>query len=307
METDLFYKATQRASHQHGVLTRRQLLQAGLTSNQIQHLITRHLVAPLHRGVYLVAGVPPSRETGVTAALLAAGPKSYLSGRTAAAVWKTPGFNLDAPELTVVGQALPRLDGVRLHRRTIDTSLDVVRHGIWRVTTPALTLLQLGSVATEDEVEKACEFAVLTGLVRPEQLQTVLDRFGGPGARGAATLRAILEARTEAPESELEWLLIGIIRRYCTFEPVRQHQVTINGKHYRLDLSVPELKIDIEGVGRIWHDGKSRVEADTRRRRALTAAGWAVLEYRWAECKARPKAIGAEIAATVQRRRRKVA
>jgi very-short-patch-repair endonuclease len=203
----------------------------------------------------------------------------------------------------VVGQALPRLHGVRLHRSTVDTPLDVVRHGIWRVTSPALTLLQLGAVATRDEVEKACEFAVLTGLVRPEQLEVVLDRFGGSGMRGAATLRALLDERTEAPESELEWLLIGIVRRYCSFEPVRQHEVVINGKKYRLDLAVPEVKVSLEAVGRRWHDGRAAVEADTRRRTAITAAGWAVLEYRWADCKRRPKGIGLEIEATVQSRR----
>lgn len=296
--------ANARASRQYGVVTHEQLLTAGLSRSQITYLLKKERVVPLHRGVYRMAAVPPSAEADLTAALLAAGPRSFASHRTGAAIWKMPGFELAKPELTVVSRSTPSLANVDAHLSASPVPLDVVRHGIWRVTTPAFTLLQLGSVATKAEVEKACEFAVFTGLVRPEQLEVVLDRFGGPGCRGAATLRALLDERTAAPESELEWLLIGIIRRYCSFEPVRQHRVVINGREYRLDLAVPDVKVSLEAVGRRWHDGKTAVEADTRRRRALTAAGWAVHEFRWAECKRRPKAIGAEIEAIVAGRRR---
>jgi very-short-patch-repair endonuclease len=303
MTTTPINEADLHASRQHGVVTHHQLVACGLSANQIQYMRRTGRLVPAHRGVYRVASTPESPEGDLTAALLAAGPRSFASHRTAAAIWKLPGFELKPTEVTSQSATWPRLDGVVVHRSPAGGPLDVVQHGIWRVSRPALTLLHLGAVVDKAAVEKACEFAVLTGLVRPDQLEVVLDRFGGVGCRGAATLRALLAERTAAPESELEWLLVGIVRRYCSFEPVLQHEVEISGKRYRLDLAAPKVKVSVEGVGRRWHDGKAAVEADTRRRTALTAAGWAVLEYRWADAKRRPKGIGGEIEATVQSRR----
>jgi very-short-patch-repair endonuclease len=298
--------ARRKAAKQHGVIAHQQLVKLQLTERRIQGMVRRAELIPLHRGVYLVAGSPPSPESALTAALLAAGKKAHASHRTAAAIWEMPGFGLRTPEVTTVVGATPHLQGVELHRTTLGlTPLDVVVHGIWRVTRPALTLLQLGDVADRLAVEEATEFAVLTDLVTPDDLAVVLDRFGGPGVRGSATLRKILADRTESPESKLEWELIRIVRRYCSFQPTIQHWVTTrSGRTYRLDLCVPEIKVDIEGIGRRWHGGKAKTESDRQRRNALVGEGWVVLEYGWADCKRRPKGIGREIEGVVADRMR---
>lgn len=298
--------ARRSAASQHGVITHDQLRDLDLTQRHIHGMLSRGEIVALHQGVYLFEGVPPSPESRLTAALLAAGPRAHVSHRSAAAIWNMPGFELDPPELTTVLGSAPHLRDVELHRTTIGpTPLDVVRHGLWRVTRPALTLLQLGAVAGKGAVEEATEFAVLTGLVTPADLDVILDRFGRPGVRGAATLRAIVEARSGSPESKLEWELVRIVRRYCSFEPTIQYWVTTrSGERYRLDLCVPEVKVDIEGIGHRWHGGKQRTAADRRRRNALISDGWAVLEYGWADCRRRPKAIGREIDELVAERSR---
>jgi very-short-patch-repair endonuclease len=302
--TDPHQLANRRARAQHGVVSRAQLLTAGFTKDQIAYLVKTRRLLSLHAGVYLMAAVGRSREAELTAALLAAGEGAFASHRTAVAVW-VPGCELGQPEITTVAGFAPRLEGVIVHRTTIGlTPLDVVKHGIWRVARPALALLQLGAVAGRAEVERAVEAAVLADVVEPRELEVLLDRFGGPGNRGAATLRAILEARTGSPESELEWELLGIIRRYCSFEPAVQHWVTTSSGHrFRLDVAVPDVKVALEAQGWRWHGGKAKTQQDRRRRNALVADGWFVLEYDWADCRRRPRSVGREIEATVARRR----
>src|SRR3954469_19424694 len=68
------------ATSQHGVVTRAQLLNAGLTRHQIEHRLL--LGAPLcvHRGVYRVGHRAPSVEAHYLAAVFACGAEARLTG-----------------------------------------------------------------------------------------------------------------------------------------------------------------------------------------------------------------------------------
>src|SRR5579884_1036998 len=86
---------------QHGVLTRAQVLQAGAT----RHLITARLRegawAPLHPGVYRLAGSPVSPEQRIAAAVLASGPGAAASHRSAAYLWGLLDHGSEQPTVTI--------------------------------------------------------------------------------------------------------------------------------------------------------------------------------------------------------------
>jgi predicted transcriptional regulator of viral defense system len=74
----------QIASTQHGVVTRAQLLAAGVSSDEIRWRLREGALLRVHRGVYRVGHKAPSIEARYMAAVLACGPGAALSHRSAA-------------------------------------------------------------------------------------------------------------------------------------------------------------------------------------------------------------------------------
>src|SRR5437879_10139214 len=101
------------AKGQHGVVARRDLLQAGVGRNAISHRLSTSRLHPLYRGVYAV-GHPTLTMKGIwMAAVLAGGQRAVLSHRSAAALW---GVRPSATvELTLPRGRRP-LAGITAHR-----------------------------------------------------------------------------------------------------------------------------------------------------------------------------------------------
>src|SRR5687768_16890105 len=75
------------ARPQHGVVSRRQLLDAGLTPEAIRHRVRRGKLHPVRRGVFAV-GRPGVDQLGRwMAAVLACGSGAVLSHTSAGALW----------------------------------------------------------------------------------------------------------------------------------------------------------------------------------------------------------------------------
>jgi hypothetical protein len=75
------------ATRTHGVVTRRQLLAAGVTEDEIDQRLATGALLREHRGVYRVGHRAPSVEARYLAAVLACGDGALLSGRAAAHIW----------------------------------------------------------------------------------------------------------------------------------------------------------------------------------------------------------------------------
>src|SRR4051794_1919259 len=76
------------ASQSHGVVTRRELLAAGLSRREIQRRIERGSLLVVYRGVYRVGHRAPSVEAQYLAAVRACGEGAVLSGRAAAHLYR---------------------------------------------------------------------------------------------------------------------------------------------------------------------------------------------------------------------------
>ena len=75
------------ARRAHGVVTRRELLAAGVSPRQIHRRLRRGTLIVAHPGVYRVGHRAPSVEARYTAAVKAAGEGALLSGLAAAWLW----------------------------------------------------------------------------------------------------------------------------------------------------------------------------------------------------------------------------
>ena len=75
------------AAGQHGIVTRAQLLNAGVGPDTVAHWIKTGRLVKLHRGVFALGHLPPSPHARTMAAVLACGPGAVLSHRSAAQLY----------------------------------------------------------------------------------------------------------------------------------------------------------------------------------------------------------------------------
>ena len=184
------------ATVQHGVVSRRQLSEIGLTSSMIESRKLSGCLLPMHRGVYAVGQHSPSRSGEEVAALLTMGPSALLSYQTAARLW---GLYSD-PEYTeidvLVRTGSRRWDnGIREFGTRLACRLERAYANGLPVTTPEQTLIDLATrVAwTPRALERAVDEALETGLTTRSRLTAAAAQSSHRA--GAADVRKLLAQR----------------------------------------------------------------------------------------------------------------
>src|SRR4051795_10168184 len=161
------------AAPQHGMVTRDQLLSAGLNADVIEYRIKVGRLIGVHRGVYAVGHLPPSPHARAMAAVLACGPHALLSHRSAGALY---GLIRHTGPIDVTAPTSHAHKGISLHRsRTTERTL---HYGI-PVTTPARTLLDLADLLDATALTRAVNDARLRRLVTDHDLTTLIDQSPG--------------------------------------------------------------------------------------------------------------------------------
>src|SRR3954469_13022552 len=116
----------------HGVATRRELLEAGISRSAIQRRVADGSLIPQYRGVYRVGHRAPSLDASYMAAVLACGDGSALWRRAAGYLLGLGKGAPPGPE--VITSTERRIEGIRTRRvRRIDPRDVVMVRGI-RVT-----------------------------------------------------------------------------------------------------------------------------------------------------------------------------
>ncbi len=136
------------ARRQHGVVSRRQALDAGLTLKTIRCHLDRGRWRRLHPGVYLTASGEPTWTARASAAVLWSGSGAALSLRAAAYLWRLE--ERQPPMLTVVVPAhrqVRRVPGVRVTRRRHIQPAEVQR---LPVTSAVQTVIDLADLCACD-------------------------------------------------------------------------------------------------------------------------------------------------------------
>jgi hypothetical protein len=172
----------------HGNVTRRELLEAGLTASAIRRRVAKGALIPKYDGTYRVGHAAPSREASYMAAAKAGGDGVFISGHPAAHALGLVKGKVPAPE--VVSRRELHIKGLRSARcRKLAREDTMVWKGI-PITSPQRTLVDLAAVISAEALARACHEAGVKYGTRPRHVEAVLKRK--PNAPGAAKLRAII-------------------------------------------------------------------------------------------------------------------
>ncbi len=252
-----------------------------MTSNQITYRLRRGAWVKFFPNVYLIRPAQLGYEAKLLGAVMWAGSGALAGLRSAAFLHGL----VDSPKAidvvtTLAGRPPPE---IVLHRCIVRDVADrkTVR-GIPATSIPR-TLADLGSVVSEDVVEKALERARRMGLTTIPYLYRCLERIGGRGRRGAGVLRRLLDERDPHGHpigSDLAVEFWQVVRRARLPRPIPEHEVHDEvGFVARPDFAYPNLKLAIEIDGRETHDTAEAYYEDRRRETALKVLGWVVLRF----------------------------
>jgi hypothetical protein len=301
-------EARRASEERYGVTSRDLLRVGGLSDRQIDSLLSCGALWRHHAEVFQWTGVPRSKEGDWLAAVLGGGSTALLSGRPAVVHLGWSGPKIIRPEITVVGTAKPRLQGVVVRRTDrLDPADRQVRGGIAVMSAPRL-LLDVAWQLDDDTFEEVVEDAFYRGDAHPIPLRRTLDRLGGRGRRGSARLRRYLDNRDadeRPPESKAELLAARVFREFGIRELVRQHWVRIEGQWIRIDFAVPRLMVAVEINSLRYHGGtRGNLQRTSTRAALLGAHGWLVVPLTWWDLKQRGEWSAMQVQNAIDLRRR---
>jgi hypothetical protein len=262
----------------HGVFAIGHAYMLGFTDRQVVHRKATGRWLRAFLGAYHLAGAPPSWKGDLLAACWAGGFRAVASHRSAAALWDLAGGRRSIQEITCPRWRRARHDGLVVHESKAFDPVDaMVIDGI-PVTTPERTLLDLGAVCHESIVEMALDAAEKRELVTLASVRAAVTRLGRSGRNGVGTLRRLLDDKSpgrKPTESEMETLMLQIIRRNGLPEPVTQFEIRRAGRFVaRVDAAYPHWHIAIEYDSYKHHAGRKAIDRDAGRRNKIAAAGW---------------------------------
>jgi very-short-patch-repair endonuclease len=275
------------ASASHGVVTRAELLQAGITREEIRRRLQTGALLREYPGIYRVGHRAPSLEARYMAAVRACGRDSLLAGRAAGYLWGLLKGSAPPPEVIAPTDRCVR--GLVTHRCRRMGAEDAA---VWRgipVTTAARTLVDLSSALAVAELARACHEAGIRHKTTPAQIEAVLARRHS--SPGAGKLRRILRGDVRVTLSGLEARFLARVRHAEL--PLPQTNRPAGGR--RVDCRWPERRLTVELDGYEYHHSRYAWEQDRRREREARARGDEFRRYTYGDVFDQPRFMLAEL------------
>ena len=252
---------------QEGVVSRRQLVEAGYTDEAIKHRVRCGRLHPKARGVYAVGRPDISRRGDMWVAVLSCGSGSAISHETGCELYGVRRRERGPLEVSVSAAARRHRAGIRVHNRRTLVGNMTNHHGV-PVTCLPLTLIDMALRWSERHLEAAVNQADALDLLDPEAMRVALDRFTGqPGVR---PLRRLLDGHTvRLTDSELERTFLRLVRRAGLPDPVTQRYAN----SWRVDFLWPALGLVVETDSLRYHRTPAQQARDYRRDQDHQLAG----------------------------------
>jgi hypothetical protein len=252
------------AAGQHGVVSRTQLLAAGVTARQIHWRLKRQRLHQIYRGVYAVGHEVLSGAAIWMAAVLAAGEGSVLSHWSAATLCRMrrgrgPRSHVTTPRRR---RNQPR---ITFHQARLPEDEVTIEQGI-PVTTPARTLLDLAPLLPSPTLARMIPAAPSGGAT----LVQLLERYAR--RPGLLKLRDALSMPGHMTRSDLEATTLDAIGSAGL--PLPEVNVSVEG--YEVDFLWREHRVIAELDTYETHGSPLAFERDRQRDRRLAIAGWTV-------------------------------
>jgi very-short-patch-repair endonuclease len=256
------------AARQHGAITHRQLLTAGLGRNAISKRVHAGRLHRLHRGVYAVGHTADSAERRWMAAVLACGPGAALSQMSAAVLWQ-----LLRPVERPVDVSVPtqsgrrRQTGIRLHRCESLRPDQLTCHKGIPVTTPARTIADLAGIVAPRWVRRAIRQAEIQGL-----------RLGSG-------------VETDRTRSDLERDFLRLCRRHGLPAP----EVNVKVGRWTVDFLWRCQRVAVETDFYEYHRGRVAFQDDRERDLDLRRRGFEVRRFSERQVNDQPAEVAADL------------
>ena len=249
----------------HGVVTRPEMLGAGITVAAIRTRVESGLLLPQYRGVYRVGHQAPNLEARYLAAVRACGDAAVLCGRAAAHLLGVLKGTPPPPE--VIALVRRRVPGIEVRRtRQLDPEDRMVWRGI-PVTSVERTLVDLAAVLGADDLARACHEAGVRYKTTAAAVEAVLARR--PNSPGAGNLRRVLRGEVRVTLSKLERRFLERLRTAGL--PLPETNRPAGG--FRVDCRWPRQRLTVELDSYRYHSSRHAWEQDRRREREARARG----------------------------------
>jgi very-short-patch-repair endonuclease len=272
------------ASRAHGVVTRAELMEAGVTRRQIVHRLRMGSLIAVFRGVYRVRHRAPSLEARYMAAVKAGGKGAVLSGHAAGHLFGLIKGTAPPPEVSAPRKR--RIKGVKVRRRRLDLRDTTVWRGI-PVTTVPRTLVDLSSLLSLDELSRAFHEASVRYRITPDQVEAALKGR----VPGADRLRRVLRGDAHVTLSELEKRFLKLLRDHGL--PMPKTNRPAGGRY--VDCRWPEYRLTVELDSYRYHNTRHAWERDRRREREAYARGDQFRRFTYGDVIERPQSVLAEL------------
>jgi hypothetical protein len=291
------------ARRQHGVVSRRQLLEAGYGGSLIDHQLRRGRLWPVFRGVYAVGRPPELKRSLWTAGTLAAGPGAILAGTSAAEYWgivkphsqvevhRPRGSNLILPGLYPAGRSGSLC--MKTRRTDDDLITRCARPGAGPdVRSPAGVLIDLARVFSSRKMERAISEASRLGFLGSGEVDLILRK--GAGRPGVALLREHL--RWWMPEmGDILSVLEGMFLRLCLENSIEPPLVNHQVAGMMVDFVWLDRKVVVEVDGFRFHGDRRSFERDHARQARLAAVGYLRLAFTYNQVTRSPEEVLAAV------------
>lgn len=282
------------ASAQRGLVTREQLLRAGLPSGTIDDRLRRGNLHRVQRGVYLPGHAVPPPFARELAAVLSSGRGTLIARRSALHLWglAVEGIEDEAVSVLVVGRRVRTRAGLVARRAGALARSDATRrHGI-PVTTAARTVVDLAADLSGPDLEDLVHELQVRRLASPAAMRAALVRAGNPP--GAPRLRPLLVgAERGVTRNRAERRLGEVLRAARLPEP----ETNVRVLRFEVDVLWRRERVVAEFDGFAVHGTRRAFEADRARDADLLAAGYRVVRITWRQLRDEPMVVAARVAA----------
>jgi very-short-patch-repair endonuclease len=268
------------ASRQFGVVTRRQLLDLGLSRHEVDGRIARGTLRAAHRGVFRVAGAPVTHESRVLAAVLSTTGTGVASHRSAAVLRGMLPERAGPVHVTVPGgdRGVP---GVVTHRSHSVGQVSSTR-GI-PCTADARTLVDVAASEGAEAAHRAWTTLAGRRMLQPAAVERELRHR--PRRRGSAAVRTLLERHRELvigrTRSRLEVAALTMCSDHGLPRPRVNTLIRLTDVTYEADLLWEDGRLIAELDDWTTHGHAEAFRTDRARDFDTELAGWSTVRLLW--------------------------
>jgi hypothetical protein len=268
------------ASEQWSLVTRQQLIDAGLSDAQTITMLRAGVLRTVRRGVYALVGSSRSWQQTALAAVLAAGEGAVACQATAARLWEYMYLPEESVDILVERDSQPGLKGVR--RTTILPDADVTERSGIPCTSFERTLCDCTTILSPFQLGRVLDDGLRRKVVSLDRLTECVFRLDSGPRRRLRIIQNLLAERDASfnpggSASELREL--AVYREAGIPAPVQQFPVRVDSHPYELDFAWPEQRVFAEYYGLAVHSGASAVAHDNERLTAMVGQGWRPLVF----------------------------